>query len=127
MLLEKGADVHKASKAERSDCMKPHTRVSVVRLLLAHGAAADLDVKDKDGDTPRTRKAVHCSPAEVDLDSKFPIHAALRTGDVAAMSAPGRRRKVDATKNGTPHSLREQRAAVAGQRRGGRPGEGERC
>ena len=54
LLLDKGADVHKASNGNRTPLHQASYtgHIDVVRLLLANGANADLDVKDKDGDTP---------------------------------------------------------------------------
>ena len=54
LLLDKGADVHKASKSNRTPLHEAsyNGHIDVVRLLLANGANADLDVKDMGGDTP---------------------------------------------------------------------------
>ena len=54
LLLEKGADVHKASNANRTPLHEASYsgHMDVVRLLLANGAAADIDREDQEGDTP---------------------------------------------------------------------------
>ena len=54
LLLDNGADVHKVSNDNRTPLhgASYNGHIDVVRLLLANGANADLDVKDKHGDTP---------------------------------------------------------------------------
>ena len=90
--LERGADVNLANEEGKTilydSCKNGH--VDAARLLLDKGAEADR--ADKHGRTPLVaakgflnHDALVVLFAE-HLDSKFPIHAAARTGDVEAMT-----------------------------------------
>ena len=87
LLLDKGVEVDRAMKDGRTPLYVAcqNGNVDVVRLLLDKGA--EVDRADKDGETPLDAAKEFDHDALVVLleDSKFPLHAAARTGDVGAM------------------------------------------
>jgi ankyrin repeat protein/WD40 repeat protein len=91
LLLDKGAEVDRARGNGCTPlyiaCEKGH--VDAARLLLDKGAGVDR--ADKRGRTPldiakRNDHDAVVALLEEHLDSKFPLHAAARTGDVEAMT-----------------------------------------
>ena len=91
LLLDKGAEVDRAGKYDQTPlyaaCQEGH--VDVARLLLDKGA--DVNRTTKGGQTPLSIAQIFNNSSivallEEHLDSKFPLHAAARTGDVEAMT-----------------------------------------
>ena len=91
-MLDKDADVHKATNSNRTPLHEASYsgRIDLVRLLLANGAAADIDRKDEDGNTPLADAGYgdHSDIVALLVEHKAGLQAAPAPAPAAAAEAP---------------------------------------